>query len=355
MVKLGARRIGSVVLTGLVTAAVAVPSCQPNLDDTVSIVTSTQVLAVQSSPAEAPPMTPVTYTALVAQGSGPDAGVPRLRWDYCNARNPLKNLGPVNTDCLTLGNASLSIIGSGLHATGAVPDMACADFGPDAPPATDAGPGGQPVDPDFTGGYYQPVTVFLPEAGKYYDTLYFMRLSCGFAGANEAAQGILTARYHLNENPAVLSLSSNGAAFVARSTGSTNPVTHGKALTLEVSWPTCPLTDVCGDGVCGPDETAMSCPKDCTNPRGCAGAERYVNFDLTSQTVVDQREGIHVSWYATAGSFANDRTGNAAADDSTTSQNAWTAPAAAGLVDMWIVLRDDRGGIGWAEYALEVE
>jgi hypothetical protein len=369
MVKAGASF--ALFAAGLAAAAAigfVAPGCQPNLDDTVSIVTTARVLAIQSVPAEAPPAAKVAYTALIAQGSrpdgGPDAGPPPLSWDYCNARNPLKNLGPVSTLCVQQGNSALVSFGGGPMASGAIPDLSCANFGPNPPPAMDGGMAGQPVNPDFTGGYYQPVSAFLGQGRGAVDTLYLMRLSCGFAGANEASQAVLTARYHANENPEVLSLSANGTTLTPLSKGGTNPVTHGQKITLEVAWPTCPLTDRCGDGVCGADESAVSCPTDCASagdggasapPKGCAGAERFVNFDLTSQTVVDQREGIHVSWYATAGAFQNDRTGRQPSDDATTSDDVWTAPAQAGQVQVWVVLRDDRGGIGWEEYALEVQ
>ena len=35
--------------------------------------------------------------------------------------------------------------------------------------------------------------------------------------------------------------------------------------------------------------------------------------------------------------------------------NAWTAPSDPGLVRLWVVLRDDRGGVGWAEYLIQVD
>jgi hypothetical protein len=331
-------------------------ACQPNLDDTVSIVGAPTVLAIQSSPAEAPPAANVSYAALIAS-SGPDAGTPRLQWNYCNARNPLSNLSPVNTACETQGNSALQPFGVGVMAAGGIPSLACSNFGPNAPAAVDGGMAGQPVSPDSTGGYYQPVSAFL-ETGTRPDTLYFVRVSCGFSGANEASQGILTARYHVNTNPEVASLSAGGTTFVTTSGKGTNNVARGTKLMLEVAWPTCPLVDNCGDGVCGPDESAMTCPADCAppkGPKGCAGAERYVNFDLSSQTVVDQREGVDVAWYASAGSFDQDRTGRAGTDDATTSENGWTAPASATTVKLWVVLRDDRGGIGWAGYLFDVK
>ena len=122
MVKAGASF--ALFVVGLVAAAVlafAAPACQPNLADTVSIVTTARVLAIQSVPAEAPPAARVAYTALVAQGNrpdaGPDAGPPPLSWDYCTARNPLKNLGPVSTLCVQQGNSALVSIGSGPSAS----------------------------------------------------------------------------------------------------------------------------------------------------------------------------------------------------------------------------------------------
>jgi hypothetical protein len=32
----------------------------------------------------------------------------------------------------------------------------------------------------------------------------------------------------------------------------------------------------------------------------------------------------------------------------------WTAPSTAGVVHVWVVLRDARGGAGWGSYSLQV-
>jgi hypothetical protein len=79
-----------------------------------------------------------------------------------------------------------------------------------------------------------------------------------------------------------------------------------------------------------------------------------VNLDLTTQTVVYQREGIDVAWFATGGTFDNDTTGRAGTDDATTSDNGWIAPTTTGPVHVWVVLNDDRHGVGWAGYAFDV-
>jgi hypothetical protein len=336
-----------------VAGALAAASCKPNLNDTVSLIGAPTLVAVQSTPAEAPPMTRVTYTALVVGPDGELSSAP-LQWDYCGERNPLSNLGPVAVQCAVPGNPALALIGTGLRASGALPTLGCTTFGPNPPPATAGMPAGRPVDPDTTGGYYQPVSVFLPQSGEPQALVYDMRLSCGFSGANEDAQGALSARYHANENPSVASLSSSGAAWLPEASGKTNAVPAGQHVSLAVAWPACPRVDKCDDGICGADESLKSCPADCKTPKGCAGAERYVNFDLASQGVLDAREGMQVSWYATGGVFDNDSTGRTGDDTATTSDNGWQAPSQAGTVHLWVVLHDDRGGIGWSGYVLQV-
>ncbi|HEY3817928.1 MAG TPA: hypothetical protein VGL81_12190 [Polyangiaceae bacterium] len=331
--------------------------CKPDLDETVSIVTQERVLGVQATPAEGAPSANATFTALVVDDHGPVAS-PSIAWDFCEARNPLANLGPVSPECLEQGDPNLVPLGSGPTASGAIPAVACRQFGPEVPEVMGNETPGRPVDPDATGGYYQPVSLFIPTPSGPTSALYQTRISCGLAeGSSDVANDFL-ARYHMNANPAVASLvvlGAGGAPLAMDPGGAGNSVAVGQTVALEVAWAACPLTDTCGDGLCGPDESLASCPADCTTPQGCTGAERYVSFDLSSQSLVDAREGIHVSWFATGGSFALDRTGVDGTDPATTSDNTWQAPGAAGTVHLWVVLRDDRGGIGWGAYTLQAE
>ena len=99
----------------------------------------------------------------------------------------------------------------------------------------------------------------------------------------------------------------------------------------------------------------MAPPTDCRTPVGCAGSERYVAFDPTDRTFRTQQEGLRLSWYATGGLFAEERQGfpaDAAPPESLT--NVWTAPALAGDVTVWTVIRDSRGGTGWRELPIRV-
>ena len=62
-----------------------------------------------------------------------------------------------------------------------------------------------------------------------------------------------------------------------------------------------------------------------------------------------------MSWFASGGTFDNDSTGRAATDPTPSTDDGWTAPATAGTVHVWVVLRDDRGGVGWMSYVLSVK
>jgi len=67
-------------------------------------------------------------------------------------------------------------------------------------------------------------------------------------------------------------------------------------------------------------------------------------------------ENLRYSWLATAGSWSSGSTGgpvdgfgNVPPLDST-----WRAPEDAGDVRLWLVQRDERGGLAWTEYCARV-
>ncbi|HSS40206.1 MAG TPA: hypothetical protein VLT58_15670, partial [Polyangia bacterium] len=70
--------------------------------------------------------------------------------------------------------------------------------------------------------------------------------------------------------------------------------------------------------------------------------------------LLQQRESLRVSWYASAGSFVHDVSGRASDDPETYTQNQWTAPTTPGPVHLWAVLRDNRGGIDFASAEIDV-
>jgi hypothetical protein len=378
-----------VALVALAVAGVAAGSaCKPNLNETVSLVTEPSILAVQIDPPEVNPMAPAGTLTLKALYVGPSGDIPQapIGWAFCNAREPLAELGPVNNECLEANGPWFAPVGTGVDVTtdAGLPAAACNQFGPDVPTTMAGQTPGRPVDPDSTGGYYQPTRFVAPGENGATIGIAEERIACGLSVGTPDQLGQFGAQYHYNANPTVKSLSivtgsTVGPALSTHEQGQANPVAAGQHITLEVAWPACPLVDVCGDGICGPDETASgaatmaasigntgsSCPApkvstctaDCVpiNTEGCGGAERFLNLDLASQCLLDARESIDVAWFATGGAFDNDRTGRTDTDTASTSDNGWQAPSQAGTVTLWIVLRDNRGGAGWAEYQLAVQ
>jgi hypothetical protein len=354
-------------------ATFAITACTPELNDRLSRITGPSLLAVASSPAEAAPPASVTYRALDVTASGqplPTAG--GLEWDFCIARLALTDQGTARPDCIEPSGPGLVPRGAGPAVTGVLPTDGCRLFGPDAPAPTNSQPAGRPVDPDPTGGYYQPVRIEVPptKAAPASYVVGATRIACGLAGATAAVSSRFEQEYRTNANPAIASLTlvqpgGNTAIPPGAETGV--KVARGASVTLRAAWAACPTAPVCGDGVCEIEETPTSCPVDCTHPMGCTGSEQYVVFDAEAMALTPVREAIQVAWYTTGGTLADDTDGHAADEAGSSTldarceagtecvDNPWTAPATAGEVLLWLVIRDDRGGVGWQSYRVDVE
>jgi hypothetical protein len=184
------------------------------------------------------------------------------------------------------------------------------------------------VDADSTGGYFQPVRL---AAGDQI-AIGLVRVTCSVPGVTADQTADLTKYDHPNVNPAVDSVASGMlGALPVEGTGTT-AATRSQRFDLTATWAKC-------------DPLAMS----------CTGSEGYAFLDPLSHTVARAREQIRVSWFATGGTFDDDVTGRSATDPTADSSNGWTAPATAGVFHVWVVLRDDRGGVGWASYVFDVK
>ncbi len=325
-------------------ASVAGTACKPNLEDTVSIVSTPRVLAIRSEndagEAEFAAGEAFGMTALYADGAGIVLPSP-LKWAFCNEPKPLAELGPVSPLCLDFAGSWFAPLGVGNQVEGSMPETACQQFGPEAVTLQQ-----RPVDPDPTGGYYQPVQILAPGGGSPTVTIDETRIVCTLASPSEDVGAAYKMQYVRNRNPVIASMGVKGNAnpWVSASDPNAQPngVGVGERIVLEVAWPDCP-SPVASDGGSGVSEYIA-----------CDGAEHYLLLDTASQALVDQREAIAVAWYATAGAFDVDRSGRAGDDPVTTSDNGWQAPSVAGPVTMWVVLRDERGGAGWRQYAIDV-
>lgn len=341
----------------MVVVLLATAGCSPTLVDTTPLVDAPALLAAQVTPAETRPGVALTLRALDVGPDGPQTRA--LDWAFCTERPPLAAAGSLAPACREMTDPALLPLGAGSGVTAVMPADVCSRFGPDQPTPKPGQPAARPADPDPTGGYYQPVRILPPDGTP--AAKFELRALCNLAAATPDQQQELDRRYRLNVNPALAALALDDATALPPAEsdpGAVTPIAAGARVTLRVTWPGCPGPgeDVCGDGVCGPDETASDCPDDCATPAGCAGSESYVWFDPQARLFVTRREAINVAWFATAGAFAAARTGRSEPEAAATdSANDWIAPAASGDVWLWLVIRDSRGGVGWSSYRLRVE
>lgn len=351
--------VRSLIIAALCCAAAG---CKPEVEGRRSLVDGPRVLAVRSVPASAKPSDSVHYDALFVDAEGV-ADAESLDWALCIARKPLTETGSVSQRCLAREGSALEALGAGAEAMASVPSDACALFGPTPQTPEPGEPAQRPVDPDTTGGYYQPVRVLFPDAAG--DDGYatgVTRLACGLGGATQEQAAEFTRRSQPNENPelesVVLRRGGEEEALPALDSDEVISVRRRESVAFLARWPECPTKAECGDGICSPGEDASpeSCAEDCRKPVGCRGSEPYVHFDPLSRKLKDRREAMRLSWFASAGEFEHDRTGRSEAEaGDRESDNRWTAPATRGDVRLWVVLRDDRGGVGWGSYRLRVE
>jgi hypothetical protein len=145
------------------------------------------------------------------------------------------------------------------------------------------------------------------------------RIHCDLAGASLLLSQEFHARYLPNQNPSLVSLS----AYVGDQPASLDSLPAGQRVRLVAAW----------------------------SPES---AETFPVFDAGSQTLLDHREALWLSWFATAGAFDDSSTGRADNDPTDWSENTWQSPGAAGTVYLWLVLHDSRGGTDFAAYTLTV-
>ncbi|MGH7282438.1 MAG: hypothetical protein ACRELY_13000 [Polyangiaceae bacterium] len=300
-------RAPALVVFAFAPVLVSGASCKPDFAERDSLVTEERVLAMQAEPAEAKPGTAISYSLLVASPNGTvqNAGAD---WAFCTTPSSLTENDSVSPDCLKDGVAEIGSAGE--ETSAATPGDACSIFGPDTPPGQI-----RPRDADATGGFFQPVRAEIGSIVAFG----FARITCDLPNAPASVTIDFNERYVANRNPAppVISASVAGASVDFAS------IPANARVTFRATW------------------TADD-------------AESFVVYDPSSVSVVDARESIRVSWFASGGSFDADRTGRDASDTTTFTENGWAAPSS-GIVHLWVVMRDSRGGVSFAGADLTVK
>lgn len=330
--------------------AVSPAGCVPDFNDDLSRITQPQLLSLRATPAEAKENGETSLEALVAVPDGQAA--PQVTFGLCLARKPLTQLGPINQDCLE-PNAPEDVLvplGTGQGAHAKLPEDACRLFGPLRPAAEAGKPAGRPVDPDVTGGFYQPFVARLGDQVS----VGAVRLDCDLSGAARDESVKYRQQYRSNENPQLSRVALSGDADLDEA--GVEEVKAGDSVDFDAAWQACPTSSSCGDGFCTANEDQTSCAEDCQEPHGCSGAERYVSYDPEKQAVVARREGITVAWFASRGHFQNEQTGFSEAEAATATEthNTWSPGNEAGPATVWLVIRDTRGGQSWKTFHFEV-
>jgi hypothetical protein len=282
-------------------ALVGCAACDDGLDQRLAIVREPRVLAVIADPAEAKPGAQVTYDAVLAGPDGPIASAPR--WAYCLAPKPPTEDNAVSDGCLS--DDQLQDLGTAPTVTAALPGDGCLRFGPDTPPG-----GFRPRDADPTGGYYQPIRIDVPSDPEGLLAFGLSRITCKLPTAPPDLARDYDLRYVANANPTLDSIA------IDRVPADTD-------FTLVAAWP-------------------------------AEAAESYLYFDPLSQTLIERREAMRVSWFATAGALAVDASAVGEDDFVTSVSTVWHTPTA-GSAFLWFVLRDSRGGIATRTIEVRVE
>jgi hypothetical protein len=308
-------------LLALVGASLTL-GCKPAVGQAPSLITDYALLAMMGEPPEAKPGDKVTYSYLLASPSGTVAD-PTAGWDVCLTPKPPAENNSVSSAC----NPPTPGAALGLTFDAPMPTDACQLFGPIAPPVQAGKPAIRPRDPDATGGYYLPVRVKLSDLPTGDVTGFaFERITCNLANAATDIIKDYNTRYQANKDPGIVSTD-----LVAPS---------GIRANLDTAAPTVSVAP--GDTV----------DFEATFTEG--SAETFPVLDPTRDALVDQRESLHMSWFATAGSFVHARTGVASTETATSTTNTWKAPAEAMDVYLWLVLRDSRGGTAFKSYGFSV-
>lgn len=278
-------------------------ACAPSFDDRTPLVSEPTILTVIAEPPEARPRAAIALRAVVV-GSGPrsedELPPDGFAWSFCEAPPPLGDPRSIADSCREGKNAVPIPESNRASLETTVPATACQRFGPEPPP----GPL-RPVDPDETGGFYQPIRI-----RAWSNTwVYRLRVRCNLPNVSTDTAKQFAESYVNNLTPELSALErldsdGNGSNFESAA-----PSEHVR---LRASWSE-------------------------------KSAEHYVWLPPGSSTVTPRREALRVRWLATAGSFAVDASGRAENDLETNADNVWTAPEEPGDVTLFLVLTDSRG------------
>jgi hypothetical protein len=273
-------------------------SCQRQFERKPSTLDEPRVLAIGMDPPEAAAGKTVRVTALVA---GPEGKIETPgTWSLCTQRPQVAGYNALADGCIE-GRGTV-LLGTRVSVDVVVPKDACAIFGSEPPSASGNEPPIRPFDADATGGYYQPLLVAVGNARASSG----VRLSCALFQATADNARAYRERYVPNTNPVFREVTIPGS------------IERNQAVSLRV---------------------------------GVNAPESYVAYDPVRSALVERTERLELSWFVTKGGLREDTSFVSSEADA---ENAYVAPSESGTVQVFGVLRDDRGGASFFTRAIEV-
>lgn len=276
-------------------------SCVPELAPDTGTIVEPRILAIRGIPAEARPGQDVRYEALLAYPEGVPGGA---SYSYCSLARSAEERTGVSQACLS---------GTGLVSLGsqpAIPENACALFGPNTPPSEQGEPARRPSDPDPSGGYFVPVLA-KDDTGAAAESFGFHRVRCDLAGATRDIFEAYEEGYRLNRHPEILGLTAGGVALSTLG----ERANLGSATEIQV-------------------EVAL------------ASFEPYVVYSANDSALYDVRETLKVNWYTSAGQFS--ASSGSINSDTGVARVVFSPPPSSVGARLWVVVSDSRGGSAWA-------
>ncbi|MDB4991129.1 MAG: hypothetical protein JWN04_6307, partial [Myxococcaceae bacterium] len=179
----------------------------------------------------------------------------------------------------------------------------------------------RPPDADITGGYQLPLRLVVSENGTVDDISFDrQRVRCSLASAPAADAREYDMRYKINQNPSIDSIELAGVSGAADGSARYQ-VARGTQIPLLIRW-------------------------------SAAAQESYVLFDPIERAIVERTETLDVSWYTNGGEFSRDRTTQDPAQPSSSNTLELDSDSTQPLM-VWVVLRDERGGVGIGQLTLD--
>jgi hypothetical protein len=299
----------------------------PDLDVKASRVEQTRVVAVRATPAEARPGELVNWEAIVVSPLR-DVSAARIDWALCSSpRNPADSI-TVGSACFGAADPNAGpmavvtpLVGmQGQRAQATIPSDACRKIGPEVPQKSDTGSAQRSPDADITGGYQLPVRLVLTDTTGQDVSFDRQRVRCNLASAPAAAAREYEERYKPNQNPVIVALEFTGLPTAVDGSARFG-VQRGSRITIRVQW-------------------------------AVEAKETYVLFDPIAREVRERSENLEVGWFTNGGEFDRDRT-TADGDFPVSSNQMVLDPDFTEPATVWVVLRDDRGGVGTTRLTID--